>query len=253
MEQENKEYLVETGNASEKKTAMSAYGTEEQVTMLDEKGLGMFTGALSGRTPLGESKVVVSYQTYCLDDPNDPGRDRVYTLNNASVELSIDKHNPQFFTLDVVFLTYTDPELKFFWSRLQNFKSNIAKHPEKNWIFYVNILEKGSLSMQTDVRDVLVMANVFNPLAWYLTREVPNLLTDEIKITETVRNGGEVKKEVVDLQGGNIVRMIVADTLVQFQIRSDVDTGEIKGEVEREEEEKRYLNASKEMQPDDFF
>ena len=37
--------------------------------------------------------------------------------------------------------------------------------------------------------------------------------------------------------------MLIADSLVQFQIRSDVDTQEIKGEVEREQEENRYLNS----------
>lgn len=235
----NTDYF-EQENGMKKEERDNFFGQKEEVTMLDETGLGRFTEALSGKTPEGESKVQISYQSYALEEPEDsPDKNKIYTLTKASAEISIDKKNPGFFVFDVIFPSYTDPELKLFWARFQNHRRNIARNPEKTWIFYVNIMEKASVSVDTKSRDILVMGNVFNPLIGYLTREVPNQMIEE----DQERRVRDENGKTVELQGGNIVRMLVADSLVQFQIRGDIDTQEIKGEVEREEEEKRFLNA----------
>jgi hypothetical protein len=240
----NTDYFMQENNMETEKTE-NVFGISEEVTMLDETGLGRFTGALSGRNENGESKVQVSYQSYALEEPEDsPDKTRIYTVSNAACELSIDKKNPGFFVLDIIFQSYNDPELKLLWARLQRHKANIAKDPAKTWIFYINLLEKASVSVRTEERDVLVMGNVFNPLIYYLTREVPNQVIEEDqerRITEKDELTGT--RKTVDIQGGNIIRMLIADNLVQFQIRSDVDTQEIKGEVEREQEENRYVNS----------
>ena len=218
------------------------------VTMLDETGLGLFTSALSGRTPDGRSKAKISYQAYALEDPQDSAdRSRIYTLSTACAELSIDQKNPGFFVLDVIFQSCHDPELKLFWARLQQHKRNIAQNPEKTWIFYINLLEMASVSVRSDHEDLLVTGNVLNPLIFYLTREVPNQMIEENQEKRIHRD-----QESDELQGGNIVRMLIADNLVQFQINNSLDTREIKGQVEREEQEKRYIN-SKPDQPTSLF
>jgi hypothetical protein len=107
----------------------------------------------------------------------------------------------------------------------------MAQNGEKDWIFYINILERASVSVQTQNRDRLLIGHVLNPLVFYLTREVPNQLIDERDV------GGE-------LQGGNIIRMLIPERLVTFQVTEDIDTPLVKGEVLREFETERYLDAS---------
>lgn len=212
----------------------------DEVTMIDENTVARFLRALSGRTEDGLGKAVISYQSYAMEDAEDSEeKNRVYSLNNACVEFSLDRKNPGFFTLDIIFRSYDDPELKIFWSRLQKHKRNMALEGEKTWIFYINLLERESVTYQTETQDTLITANVFNPLIYYLTREVPNMLT-----TEKEMNRGE---GVEELQGGNIIRMLIAEELVTFQVNSEIDTSNIKGEVMREYEEARYLNASDEL------
>ena len=243
----NTDYF-EQNNEMEKQEQVGIFGQKEEVTMLDESGLGRFTEALSGKTDEGDSKTQISYQSYCFEAPEDDmDKNRVYTLAKASAEISIDKKNPGFFVIDIIFPSYNDPELKLFWARFQNHRKNIAKDPNKTWIFYINIMEKASISVRTEGRDVLVMGSVFNPLIGYLTREVPNQLIEE----DQERRVRDENGTPIELQGGNIVRLLVADSLVQFQIRNDIDTQTIKGEVEREEEEKRFINEG--YQSDDIY
>ena len=74
------------------------------------------------------------------------------------------------------------------------------------------------------------MCHVLNPIFFYLTREVPNLLVSESKIED-------------ELQGGNIIRMLIPENAVHFEITNEIDTSQLKGEVERELEEERYVNS----------
>ena len=64
---------------------------------------------------------------------------------------------------------------------------------------------------------------------FYLTREIPNLEVRDSWISN-------------ELIGGNIVRMIVSKGNLTFNLLNDIDTSSIKGEVQREEENSRYLD-----------
>ena len=201
------------------------------MTYLDRKDIGIFTRRLSGKTDDGESKVVVSYQTYAMEDPEESvDKERVYTTDKPHIELSIDMKYPQFYVMDIIFRSYDDPELKLLWGRLQRFKKNMTNDPEKTWIFYFNILEKASVTQQTSEQDSLFIANIFNPTIFYLSREIPDMLA-----VDTEGNDG-------NLHGGNVIRMLIPIEFVTFQIENSIDTTEIKGEVMREEEARSYLD-----------
>lgn len=203
----------------------------DELTPIDEKTLSMFLQALSGKDVNGESKVTLSYQTYAYEEPEDSmDKERVYTTKKPSLEFYLDKKYPQFFVIDIIFQSYDDPELKMLWGRLQRFKKNMITQPEKTWVFYINILERASVTLQTTQRDTLFTANVFNPTLFYLSREIPNYLADDV-VTE---NG--------ELCGGNMIRMLVPVEFVTFEISQDIDTSLIKGEVMRENEAREYLN-----------
>lgn len=204
---------------------------QDGIIYIDRNTISQFTRRLSGKNIDGFSKVEISYQTYAMEDDEDSkDRTRIYNAHKAYAELSMDYNTPGYFTLDVIYHSYAEPELKMFWNRLQNFKRSLANEGEKTWIFYINILEKSSISKQTETTDNLLMCHIMNPILFYLTRETPNLMTEERKVDD-------------ELQGGNIIRMLIPENAVRFEITNEIDTSEIKGEVERELEEERYLNA----------
>lgn len=59
---------------------------------------------------------------------------------------------------------------------------------------------------------------------------MPNYLA-----TENISVDGE-------LYGGNVIRMLIPVELVNFEISEDIDTSEIKGEVQREMSARDYLD-----------
>lgn len=59
---------------------------------------------------------------------------------------------------------------------------------------------------------------------------MPNYLA-----TENISADGE-------LYGGNVIRMLIPVELVNFEISEDIDTSEIKGEVQREMSARDYLD-----------
>lgn len=213
---------------------------EDGTIYLTRKDIVNFTRRLSGKDIDGFSKTSVSYQSYAIEDPDDSmNKEQVYYLNRASIELSNDVNNPEFFVMDVIFQSPDEPELKMLWGRLQKFKRQITNDPDKTWIFYFHILENASVSVDTAAKDTLLTCNVLNPLVFYLTREVPNMLAED---KAAVHNQFDTEK--VDLMGGNIIRMVIPAGLVTFELTSDIDTSTVKGEVLREEEERRYLDGA---------
>lgn len=200
-------------------------------SVLSKEELAEYLKRFCGRDIDGNSKVTISYQTYAIEDENQTERERIYTTSQAAVEISTDALVPGFFTVDIKFRSYSDPELKMLWARLQKFKNNEATQNDKTWIFYFNLLERASITQQTLENDNLLIAHMFNPLVFYLTRETPEFLTDD----RQQANG--------ELYGGNIIRMLVSTELLSFEIVSDIDTSEIKGEVQRELEESRYIDS----------
>lgn len=207
----------------------------ENMTYLSREEIGEFIKRLSGKTPEGESKVIISYQSYATEEPEDSvDKERIYSTIKPHIELSIDMQDPRFYVMDIIFKSWDDPELKLLWGRLQRFKRNMTDNIEKTWVFYFNILEKASVSQQTLERDTLLVMNIFNPTLFYLTREIPDML-----VQDTLSGNG-------DMQGGNIIRMLVPTELLTFQVTDDIDTSEVKGEVMREDAERDYINNNNE-------
>lgn len=204
---------------------------EQEMNYLSREEISNFTKRLSGKNELGESKVIITYQLYDFDEPETSiDKERIYSVKNASIELSLDNKYPQFYVCDIIFKNFNDPELRMLWGRLQKFKRNLALEGNKNWIFYLNILEKDSISVRTENKDILFLAHVFNPTLFNLTREIPEYLA-----LDTIDNENQ-------LSGGNIIRMLIPIEFISFDIRDDIDTSIIKGEVERELEEERFIN-----------
>lgn len=188
----------------------------------------------SGVDVNNNNAAIVSYQCYNYDENKTDDRcDIIYQASRARVDFSYDPMHPEFATLDLVFPSFDDQELRLMWARLQKWKREISETP----IFLIHLLERGSVSSKTDAPDTLVECNILNPILFYLTREIPSQPAEEI----TLENG--------EIIGGNIIRLLLDMSLVTFEI-SETDTGEIKAEVLREEEDRRYLDNSKEYAPD---
>lgn len=205
---------------------------EEKTTYLMPSEIAQFCMALSGKDEQGNGKSVISYMFFAAEDDEDSvPRNAIYGASNASVELSFNKQDPRFYLLDIIFRSYDDTELKLMWGRLQKFKRNWIEHPEKTWMFHIHLLEKKSVTVQTIERDRLVMADIFNPTYFNLSREVPNYL-----VPDTISSDGET-------YGGNMIRMLIPTELVSFEISEEIDTSLIKAEVQREIDATDYLDS----------
>lgn len=231
-EMDFRQYGIDSQTETEVQEEVATTPLQSDIAYLTREQIVEFTKRLSGRNEDGSGKVELSYQTYAMEDAEDsPGKEQIFHISKACVELSTDAKNPGYFCMDIIFRSYDEPELKMLWGRLQRFKKQIATDSHKLWIFHFHMLEKASITAQTLDRDTLLTCNALNPLVFYLTREVPNMLAEEREV------GG-------DLMGGNIIRMIIPTELVTFQITDEVDTSLLKGEVLRDQEESRYLDSS---------
>ena len=200
-------------------------------TYLSREDIKEFLNAFSGVNEYGENNSIVNYQTYdASEGSNDPNKEQIYSASKARVELSFDANNPDFYVMDLIYRGYDDPELKMLWARLQQFKRNTRLHPDKTWIFYFNLLERDCISVEADMKDTLHIANVFNPTLFYLTREEPDYLA-----TDSIDMDGE-------LQGGNVIRMLIPVQFITFEVTNEIDTTQIKEEILIEKEHDRYIN-----------
>lgn len=208
---------------------------ENEITYLDDNDIAVFLSRLSGTNEYdGSGKVVISYQAFCLEDREDSiDKQTVYSVSNASVRISMDKLNPGYYVVDIVFKGYNDPELKMLWARLQRHLKNESQAADKTWLFHFNILERASVTAQMEHEDTLVTCDIYNPLITYLTREIPDQLTDE-----RFANG--------ELVGGNIVRMLIHNSLLTFSVTDSVDTLGIKGEVLRRHSDSAAMDHEEE-------
>ena len=219
------EELQSVQNATEPNESIQNSMTIEDVKNVFER--------MNGWNPVtGQSKVAISYQLFAMDDPEDaPSRNQVFSTCKPAIQMSFDSHIPDYFSLDIIFRSANEPELKLLWGRMQQFKRNTAYQPEKEWIFFMNILESDTISLQTENEDIPFVIRAFNPLLSYLTREVPEMQVDDTESPE-----GE-------MIGGNIIRMIIPAEFVQFEYCKNVDTLGAKGEILAMEEEARYCST----------
>ena len=225
----SKYYAMDPEQTETEDSAKQAEPSNEQNDpriQLDDTQICNFCKRFSGFDASGKNSSIVSYQCYNYNENNpDPKQEVIYQASRARVEFSYDALQPEFATLDLVFPSYDDQELRLMWARLQKWRREIADTP----VFLIHLLERDSVSLQTAENDDLIECNILNPIIYYLTRELPTIPAEDV-----INEKGEV-------MGGNIIRMLIDMRLVTFEV-TNTATQEIKAEVLREEEERRYLD-----------
>lgn len=202
---------------------------QEDFHELTETELSQYISRISGKTDTGLAKTEITYQAYDYDAPeNDMNKNQIYHVTNAEVQISRNKLYDNLFVIDFIFKSCDDMELKLFWNRLQAHLKNESTDADKRWIFYINLLERAGVTMEAKEYKLLT-AHIYNPIVCYLTRSLPS---DQVKETMV---GNEI-------QGGNIVRMLVVNDLLTFTVDQTMDVNSIKGEVQRDEESAQYLD-----------
>lgn len=195
----------------------------DEMIEIDNELLGKYINRVSGIDEKGDPKTTISYQFYELNT-NDVNKERIYNTQGIVLKIYRNNYFTDIFTVDLIFRSPEDTGLKLFWGRLNQYLDAQNKESEKDWIFYINILEKASVSLDADAADELLTCNIINPLIFYLTRQIPDMKTSD----EVVRG---------EMQGGNIIRMLVPAKLLTFDVVTNIDTSTIKGEVLRDESE----------------
>lgn len=198
--------------------------SERKTITLSEEDLQKFLNRISGKTEKGESKILLSYQNYNFDSlETDPDRDRIIQCLTPYIRIVRNSQYNDLYTVDIVFPNCESDELRFLWKNLEKHMDNQLKYPTNRWVFYFNILEKEDILLEENAPVLTV--NIINPLICFLTRQVPDMKTNN-----------EVKKEEI-MQGGNIIRMLVTNENLTFSLNKDIDVLGIKSEVLREIQE----------------
>ena len=214
---------------------------KEEMTMNNENGqapakkasleeMTQFFTRMSGKDSFGDSKAIITYQTFAMEDEED-SKDKmtIYNISKARCNLSFDKMNPQFLSFEIVFNSYEDTELKLLWGRLQRHLSNERTNPEKTWVFYFNIVERGSVDIDSTTNDTLLIGHLMNPVMFYLSRETP------VTMAVDIEKDGE-------LHGGNVIKMLVPLELFSFEVSNDYDTLQWKAEAQRDDAARDYID-----------
>jgi hypothetical protein len=207
---------------------IQADGTDYVLTPED---VHEFMEHFSGKDAEGNSRSVVSYQCYNAEEAGKSLADRdipIFTLQKPYVQISYDELNPQLALMDLVFPSYDDQELRILWARMQKWRRETAETP----VFFFHLLERATVSTDSAKNDVLVEANIMNPVIFTLTRELPTTQAVDAPDMDGV------------LAGGNVIRMMLNMSLVSFEVSGRENTSDIKAEVQREMEEERYVNGA---------
>lgn len=175
---------------------------------------------INGWDENGDSNVIITYQNHTITDGVANAVDSFHHAEKPAVNMSFDSMNPDWFSLDIIFRSHLEPELKFMWGYLQRFKNNCAKNPEKNHVFYMNILLKDTVSdPSSGETDRLFTINLVNPVLFFLIPE------------DTVHTDP------------NVIRMLIPVTSVEFSYdRNEVFEQEKEGIIS-EISSAQYLNA----------
>lgn len=161
------------------------------------------TQRFSGINQDGSPKTTVSYCAYDFHSPeDDPDRENIHIIEDARLELCLD-HTNGFYSMDLIFDSPDNKDLKLMWSCLQRHHSNEVYQGDKMWIFYINLLEKEPVD-----ENVAFTGHILNPLMFSLTRQVSNQDLSE-DMEEEIEHG--------IFQGGNVIRFVLHKDLVSFQ------------------------------------
>ena len=223
---------VEEENIYEDNTNNNFEEIKQEFEISNENEIIELIQHITGKTETGLPASVIGYQTYALEDADSPEVNvPIYTTSKAHIEMYFDKMYPMFYDVDFIFPSADEPELKLMWGNLQRFKKNQINKSDKTWVFYINVLGTNDVTVQTSEQDILVTANIFNPILFYLTREMPSYRCQD--------NFNETDNEYY---GGNIIKMLVPKEFVTFNITNKIDTLDLKGQVESEEMEMDFIN-----------
>lgn len=209
---------------------------EEEVPMseLTPEQMAYFMVRLSDKDQTGLPNASIGYQTYAMEDPEDAqSKEDVFTLSRAYARFTENMRLPGFAQIDIVFSGYADAELRMMWSRLEEYGRNCVRHPEKTWVFFINFLDSRSVIDS----DYVLRASILSPVFWTLTRETPTMLAQDVSIKNNNKN-----IEEKDMQGGNVIRMLVPNTLLSFQYTESIDTEALKLERVSLDHDNTYLS-----------
>ena len=160
-----------------------------------------YASMMSGLKADGTPKSILSYASYDFDAPdNDPEKDEFYFCRPKRIDLSLDKVNGHYL-MDVVFDDCEEKSLKMFWARLQRHRMNEIYASDKTWVFYMKLVQ----DEDNPESGVVYTANMFNPLAYFLIRTVPNEVVRDYEVDTGVHSGG------------NTVRLLFHPNLVTFE------------------------------------
>lgn len=234
------QYLEEENNSPKDDEKISTSNMPDERIPLRIEDVRAFCERLSGKNEQGLSKAIISYQSYdsgfSEEETTDKNADKIYTCAKASVELAFDALNPGLLLVTLTFPTHDDPELRLFWARLQKWNRRESGQEnveaDKVPIFLLHLFERDSISVRQDVTENILEANIINPIICYLTREIPSM-----PAVDTTNEKGET-------MGGNVIKMLCNMEFITFSLMEDVDTSEIRAEVQRENENARYLEAA---------
>ena len=159
-------------------------------------------------------KVTMSYQCYVADDGCDAEKEPIHPLLKGALRLTCNPQAPEWFTLDISYHSYQEPELKLFWGYLRMFRDNQNRYPDKDSIFFLNAIENKSIDNET-----LLSVSIVNPVMFFLTADAPNA------------------------EGLNIVRMLVHSSCLNITEEKNEYLFDEIAAAQREAEEERYINA----------
>ena len=184
---------------------------EEQILSLSEalKKLSDFSDEKGTR---------ISYQVFKQDEEGDVP---VFLIENGNVSFRTDSLNPGFIHVSIAFGSCEDPALRLAWRNLERFGGELKDHPEKGWIFYMDITKfvEGN-PLKEDSSDRLLSVHIANPIMWCITRSAPTQECSE-------------EKSDTELCGGDTLKLVVRDDLFEIEENDNADVTDLKSEYLR--------------------
>ncbi len=208
----------------DRNTQSSGNSTDDYIRLSDRQ-LKDFCLRLSGKDDKGKVRAKLAYTNYEIKegDFSIPSDQPIIDIKDAYIDINPNKTLPDFYTIDIVFPSCDCLDLKLLWLKLEQYKKADRKIDDgKQAIFLIQVSENFEMEEIDSVKN-RIFCNIINPLLFYLTREVPNQLVEEVKTED-------------GLQGGNIIRLLCQSPLVTFDVLGDVDTNALKEQLNYESE-----------------
>ena len=192
---------------------------EDRKKYLTNEEIAKLFQFLNGWTEDGYSKVTISYQNFIAENTEDLLSVPINSTEKAAVLFSYDKANPQWISVDLIFRSHQEPELRLLWGNLQRFKKSLAEEPDKTPVFILNIMQNETVTYGATKKDCdILYVDAVNPLSFSLSNETP---------------AGA---------GPNMIRLLFACPMVEFHSASEEEfTEELDGTL-REMDAERFIS-----------